>query len=77
MINNFDFWDQFGHVGYLSCDIGLAYTPNGQEESFLLPENISEEEVEKLMAKSVADNHDYLKEIASSQKFTYKQDRLY
>ena len=77
MTPNYQFFETFGHIGYLIPDGGLTYEQVDTNELFKFPENVTESEIEKLMQKSIKDKHNYIFDIVKNNKFKYQEDCIY
>jgi len=73
---NYDFFEKFGRIFYLMPDGGLHFS-NENGELFKIPDDIPENEIERLMQKSLEDDYNYIFDLCKNNKFIYKADCLY
>lgn len=75
----FNFDEEFGAVVFLHETGKPAYQCSRNRKSYNLPDEMTDEELKKIMEKCLADNHDYLFDIVKDNelKIDYKPGYTY
>lgn len=77
MIKNHDFQDKFGRVFHMISSSLILYERNDGGDTFFIPKETTDEELEKLMEKSVKDDKDYVYELCKENVYEDEEGVLY